>query len=411
VQRVLEGGQFGHPGLDEHLRRHHLGVDLGHGDNERHRHRTGACEERRGDPHRRHDHPAGHLRHSDVSDYYDVYDGSDYYDVYDFSDVYDVNDFSDYYDVYDFGGWHPDHDWPRQRHTRWCTPDGSRWSISFGSQRPVLGCRSPGPGGSWRVNGLGDPSPSGAGFGDRERPQGNERGWMTPEASAPADRRRQLKRLWILASALLVFGGTSLGVGLESEHHPLAGPVGQTDSASAPTHDSASLPTTNHAERVPPAVTLPAVARSEPVLLRVPAIGVSVSLSTLGLNPTGTVQVPTNYQQPGWYELGPSPGEEGSAVILGHVDTYEGPAIFFRLRTLKAGDHVIVTLADGIVTTFKVDTVAMYLKTRFPAQQVYGTHGNIALQLVTCGGTFDTQTGHYLSNVVVYTTLVTTTSV
>jgi|SRR5579862_1293180 len=231
---------------------------------------------------------------------------------------------------------------------------------------------------------------------------------MTPEANTRADRQRQPKRWWILASALLLFGGACLGVGLESRHHPLAGPVEQTHSAPAPTPHSASLRTTKGTEPKPPTVTLRAVARSAPIMLSVPAIGVSVSLSTLGLNPTGTVQVPTNDQQPGWYELGPSPGEKGSAVILGHVDTYEGPAIFFRLRTLQVGDDVVVSLADGVVTTFKVDAVAMYLKTQFPAQQVYGTHGNIALQLVTCGGTFDSQTGHYLSNVVVYTTLVTT---
>jgi len=146
-----------------------------------------------------------------------------------------------------------------------------------------------------------------------------------------------------------------------------------------------------------------------PVSLNIPAIGVSVSLSALGLNPTGTVQVPTDYQQPGWYDLGPSPGQLGSSVILGHVDNLQGPAIFFHLRTLKAGDDVVVTLADGVVTTFVVKSVVSYLKTGFPAEEVYGTHGNDALQLVTCGGTFDTATGHYLSNVVVYSTLVTST--
>ncbi|HVC13922.1 MAG TPA: class F sortase [Acidimicrobiales bacterium] len=143
--------------------------------------------------------------------------------------------------------------------------------------------------------------------------------------------------------------------------------------------------------------------------LSIPAIDLSVSLSVLGLNPTGTVQVPTDYEQPGWYHLGPSPGQLGSAVILGHVDTYLGPTVFFRLRTLVAGDKITVTLADGVVADFEVDSVAMYLKTQFPAEQVYGSRGVSALQLVTCGGTFDTATGHYLSNVVVYSTLVAST--
>jgi sortase (surface protein transpeptidase) len=143
--------------------------------------------------------------------------------------------------------------------------------------------------------------------------------------------------------------------------------------------------------------------------LNIPAIGLTVSLSGLGLNPTGTVQVPTDYQQPGWFDLGPSPGQLGSSVILGHVDTFQGPAVFFHLPTLQVGDDVNVTLADGAVTTFQVRTLASYLKSQFPDALVYGTHGDSALQLVTCGGTCDSATGHYLSDVVVYTTFVSAT--
>jgi hypothetical protein len=84
------------------------------------------------------------------------------------------------------------------------------------------------------------------------------------------------------------------------------------------------------APTVVPHVALPAarsgVTRSAPVALRIPAIGVSVTLSTLGLNPGGTAQVPTKFQEPGWYKLDPSPGQIGSAVILGQVDDYTGPA-------------------------------------------------------------------------------------
>jgi hypothetical protein len=135
-------------------------------------------------------------------------------------------------------------------------------------------------------------------------------------------------------------------------------------------------------------------------------MSLTVSLSTLGLNPDGTVQVPTDVQQPGWYGLGPTPGQIGSAVILGHVDSQAGPAVFFELRSLVAGDVVNVTLADGVTAEFKVTSAAMYPKSSFPDQLVYTSHGYSALQLVTCGGSFDEQTGHYLSNVVVYTSLV-----
>jgi hypothetical protein len=146
-----------------------------------------------------------------------------------------------------------------------------------------------------------------------------------------------------------------------------------------------------------------------PVALRIPAIGVDVSLSTLGLNADHTVEVPTDFQQAGWFGLGPSPGQTGSAVILGHVDSYTGPAVFFQIRTLRAGDQVNVSLADGAIAHFQVTAVAMYAKDQFPAQQVYAPHGGSALQLVTCGGTFDTHTRSYLSNIVAYTTLIVTT--
>jgi len=159
----------------------------------------------------------------------------------------------------------------------------------------------------------------------------------------------------------------------------------------------------------PSGATGPAVPRSAPVALRIPAIGVDVSLSTLGLNADHTVQVPTDFQQPGWFGLGPSPGQTGSAVILGHVDSYTDPAVFFQILTLRAGDQVNVSLADGAIAHFQVSAVAMYAKDQFPAQQVYAPHGGSALQLVTCGGTFDTHTRSYLSNIVAYTTLVATT--
>jgi hypothetical protein len=96
-------------------------------------------------------------------------------------------------------------------------------------------------------------------------------------------------------------------------------------------------------------------------------------------------------------------------VILGHVDTYQGPGIFFQLRTLLAGDQVQVGLADGAVVTFAVTSVAQYTKTLFPADLVYTSQGTSELNLVTCGGAFDPATGHYLSNVVVYTSFVSAT--
>jgi sortase (surface protein transpeptidase) len=154
----------------------------------------------------------------------------------------------------------------------------------------------------------------------------------------------------------------------------------------------------------PPVV--PAAVRSAPLELRIPAIGVSTSMAELGLNPDNTVEVPTDFQQAGWFAPGPAPGQPGSAVILGHVDSHRGPAVFFRLRSLRRGDAVEVRLADGAVAHFAVTAVETYLKEEFPAERVYGPHGGSALQLVTCGGEFDRKARSYLSNIVAYTSLV-----
>jgi len=152
--------------------------------------------------------------------------------------------------------------------------------------------------------------------------------------------------------------------------------------------------------------SLPKTVRSRPVELTIPAIGVATKVTKLGLQPDGQVMVPTTTRSAGWYIDGPSPGQVGSAVILGHVDSYKGIGVFFNLKSLKAGDKITVRAANGVVTHFKVTKVVQYSKSNFPDRLVYGSHGTRALQLVTCGGVFDHATGHYESNIVVFSTLV-----
>lgn len=200
-------------------------------------------------------------------------------------------------------------------------------------------------------------------------------------------------RPWSVVAVLLLAGVALVGLGIRGSDHPLRAP------SPSPTALAAAVPTA-------PVPTALDTARSVPVMLRIPAIGVAVYLgSSLGLDLDGSVQVPTGTQQPGWFQLGPTPGQIGSAVILGHVDSTAGPGVFFELRTLAAGDLVDVGLSDGVTAQFTVNSVAQYSKLAFPAQRVYGSHGSSALQLVTCGGVFDHQTGGYLSNIVVYTSL------
>lgn len=152
-------------------------------------------------------------------------------------------------------------------------------------------------------------------------------------------------------------------------------------------------------------ITKLSVPRSTPVHITIPAIGVSAAVTKLGLNSNGSVQVPTSWYTTGWYKYGPTPGQIGSSVILGHVDSIYGPAVFDRIVDLKLGQHVNVELADHQTLTFSVIGIREYAKNDFPTETVYGARSYSALQLVTCGGEFDSQTHHYLSNIVVFTAL------
>lgn len=148
--------------------------------------------------------------------------------------------------------------------------------------------------------------------------------------------------------------------------------------------------------------------RSVPMSISIPAIGVDSSLLRLGDTTGGAMAVPdlaTSEQLAAWYKYSPTPGELGASVILGHVDGYSRPAVFFRLGALVPGDMVDVTLRDGVTAEFRVTGVRMYAKTAYPASLIYSARGYAGLRLITCGGGFDYSTGHYLSAVVVFAEL------
>jgi hypothetical protein len=148
---------------------------------------------------------------------------------------------------------------------------------------------------------------------------------------------------------------------------------------------------------------------SEPVRLDIPAIGVRARVTELGLNPDGSIAVPplaTPFVT-GWYDGGTAPGSPGAAVILGHVDAAGvGPAVFYYLGNMRPGDKIYVGMHNGRTAVFETYSVAEYLKTRFPTSKVYGYTSWPTLRLVTCGGDFDAQTGHYLGNTVVFASYV-----
>jgi sortase (surface protein transpeptidase) len=141
-----------------------------------------------------------------------------------------------------------------------------------------------------------------------------------------------------------------------------------------------------------------------PVSLSIPLIGVHTRLITLGLTRDGSLQVPASTSVAGWFTGGPRPGAVGSAVIAGHIDSYRGPGVFFRLDELRPGNRIYVRRSDRTTVMFRVTAVHRYLKDHFPTQTVYGATPDAELRLITCGGAFDSATGHYLSNIVVYAT-------
>ena len=147
-------------------------------------------------------------------------------------------------------------------------------------------------------------------------------------------------------------------------------------------------------------------AAARPTGLTIPVIGVSTRLVRLGLTRGGTLQVPASAAVAGWYTGSPRPGAIGAAVIAGHIDSLTGPGVFVRLRLLRPGNRVYVRRADGSVAVFKVTSLHLYPKARFPAAAVYGPVPEPQLRLITCGGTFDPATGHYLSNVIAFAQLV-----
>lgn len=156
-----------------------------------------------------------------------------------------------------------------------------------------------------------------------------------------------------------------------------------------------------------PAVAVHAVARraAPPVTLGVPRLGLTNRLIGLRKTRTGQLQVPADPQRAGWYSEGAAPGDAGPAVVVGHVDSYRGPGVFARIKTLRKGDLILIRRADGTRVRFQVQSVRTYAKRSFPTKLVYVGDGRPSLRLVTCGGAFDPVSKHYLSNTVVFAAL------
>jgi hypothetical protein len=205
--------------------------------------------------------------------------------------------------------------------------------------------------------------------------------------------------------AICLIGAGLLVIGVNAELHRWAPPP-EPPAAAAPPGAAAPAAragaTGARAGRRPGAAPLP---RSVPVSLRIPAIGVNARVISLGLDASGGVAVPP-LRTPfltSWYDRGSAPGQDGPAVLLGHVDSAAvGPAVFYKLGDLARGDLVYITRKDHRTAVFRVTRVALYPEQDFPTRQVYGFTPGPTLRLITCGGDYDERTHLYLDRTIAF---------
>jgi sortase (surface protein transpeptidase) len=220
--------------------------------------------------------------------------------------------------------------------------------------------------------------------------------------------RRGSRLSGLAAAAALAVAGCGGAADEAAETGGSGDPTTTTSMTAAPTTPAPTEPTTTTtaappttAATAPPAPGVDADA-AVPVRVAIPGIGVDAPLVELGLDAAGALEAPTAAEEAGWWTDGPEPGEQGPAVIAGHVDWSNGPAVFFRLDELRPGDTVEVAREDGSTVAFEVTRSERHPKAAFPTQAVYGDTTGSELRLVTCGGVFDRSTGHYEDNVIVY---------
>ncbi len=173
------------------------------------------------------------------------------------------------------------------------------------------------------------------------------------------------------------------------------GGAAQGPVATAPTPVPPSAPAPDGAVVADP------VGVPEPTAVGIPAIEVASSLVDLGVAADGTAEVPDRFELAGWFEGGGRPGSRGPTVLLGHVDSTAGPAVFHDLRSLRPGDLVEVTVADGTVARYAVTGTERFAKDAFPTAAVFGATTDDVLRLVTCTGEFDRGARSYTDNLVV----------
>ncbi|MFD8807736.1 class F sortase [Streptomyces sp. NPDC059597] len=224
-------------------------------------------------------------------------------------------------------------------------------------------------------------------------------------ASEPAqwEERPRMRAPWGVVALVLL---TGLALVRSGSGEFDAGPPQPAAAAAPDTRTPVSAPAAAAPDSTVPAAA--SLAFSAPGRVRIPAIRVDAPLTPVGTNADGSVGAPPpeDTDLAGWFTGAVSPGEKGTAVIVGHVDNRRGPAVFYGLGALKKGDRVEVDREDGRAAVFAVYGVEVFEKSKFPGDLVYGSKGAPELRVITCGGGFTEQNG-YDGNVVVFARLAT----
>jgi hypothetical protein len=158
----------------------------------------------------------------------------------------------------------------------------------------------------------------------------------------------------------------------------------------------------------PPPREFPVLEPSRPIRIAIPSIKVRAPVDRVGLAADGSIAVPPvqRHNEAGWFDQGPTPGQFGPAIIVGHADTRTGPSIFHDVTKLRPGARVEVTRQDRSVAVFEVNSVEQFSKARLPAKRVYGDFSRPGLRLITCGGRWEGGSIGYADNIVVFASLV-----
>lgn len=142
-----------------------------------------------------------------------------------------------------------------------------------------------------------------------------------------------------------------------------------------------------------------------PKRIQIPKIGVDEVIEPVGLDTHRDMDIPHDPNNTGWYSLGAKPGERGSAVIDGHLDLADGsPSVFWNLKNLSKGDEIIISGTTGKKYNFFVTDIETYPYNMLPLRQIFAATDTSRLNLITCGGTWDSASKNYSNRIVVYST-------